>query len=78
MAVGFLDPFVAHFGRTPTVNAEGLDRIGGPHRKGLGETHLYLPSDRHGSSAFAVGMLRCGMVAYQACDELVAVGFGDV
>ena len=36
----------------------GLDRIGGWHRKGLGETCLQVPSDRHGSSAIAVGMLR--------------------
>ena len=28
------------FGGTPTANAEGLDRIGGWHRKGLSETRL--------------------------------------
>ena len=36
----------------------GLDRIGGWHREGLGETRLLVPLDRHGFSAFAVGMLR--------------------
>ena len=30
--------FGATFRRMPTANAEGLDRIGGWHRKGLGET----------------------------------------
>ena len=42
----------------PTANAEGLVRIGWRHRKGLGDTRLQAPSDRHGSSALAVGMLR--------------------
>ena len=34
------DLFLATFRRMPTANAEGLDRVGGQHRKGLGETHL--------------------------------------
>ena len=42
----------------PTATAGGLDRIGGWHRKALGETCLQVPSDRHGSSALAVGALR--------------------
>ena len=41
--------------RTP----RGLHRFfGGWHRKGLGETRPSAPSDRHGSPAFAVRMLR--------------------
>ena len=36
----------------------GLRRIQGKHRKGLDEAHLYVPSDRCSSSAFAVGILR--------------------
>ena len=47
------------------MNAEGLDRIGGWHRKGLGETRLGVPSDQHGSLASAVGMLQ-RFVGYRA------------
>ena len=36
----------------------GLQGIEGQHRKGLDGAHLYLPSDRCSSSAFAIGMLR--------------------
>ena len=36
----------------------GLDRIGGERRKGLGETRLQAPSDRHRPSAIAVGVRR--------------------
>ena len=57
-AIGLLFFFLADFGRVPTANAEGLDRVGGWRGKSLGETRLEAPSDRHGSSAFAVGMLR--------------------
>ena len=32
-----IDLFLTAFRRTP--NGEGLDQIGGQHRKGLGETH---------------------------------------
>ena len=32
--------FLTTFRRTPTANAEGLDRIGGQRRKGLGEARL--------------------------------------
>ena len=39
-------------------NRRGLDRTGGWRRKALVETHLLVPSDRHRSLAFAVGMLR--------------------
>ena len=31
--------FLTTFRRTPTANAEGLDRIGGQHRKGLERSH---------------------------------------
>ena len=41
--------FLAKLRRMPTANAEG---------KVSGQTRLSVPSDRHGSSAFAVGMLR--------------------
>ena len=50
--------FEQTFRRMPTAIAEGLHRVGGQHRKGLGETRLWAPSHRHGSSAIAVGMLR--------------------
>ena len=50
--------FLASFRRTPAANAEGLDQIGGQHRRGLTETRPWAPSDRHGSSAIAVGMRR--------------------
>ena len=33
-------------------------RVGGVGKKGLGETRIEAPSDRYGSSAFAVGVLR--------------------
>ena len=36
----------------------GLNQIGWRHRKGLGETRPEMPSNRHGSSALSVGMLR--------------------
>ena len=52
------DLFLTTLRRAPTANAEGLDPVGGWHRQGLGETRLQAPSDRYGSSAFAVGMLR--------------------
>ena len=42
----------------PTANAEGSIGSEGQRRKGLGETRLDVPPDGHGSSAFAVGMLR--------------------
>ena len=35
----------------------GLHQIGGGRRRGLGQTRLWVPSDRHASSAFAAGML---------------------
>ena len=34
------DLFLATVRRMPTAKAEGLDRIGGRHRKGLGEARL--------------------------------------
>ena len=52
------DRFLTTFRRMPTANAEGLDRVGGWRSKGLGQTRLWVRSDRHGSSAFAVSMLR--------------------
>ena len=38
--------FLLTFRGTPTANADGVDRIGGWHRKGLGETRLWAPSER--------------------------------
>ena len=35
--------FRTTFRRMPTAHAEGLDRIGARHRKGLGETRLWAP-----------------------------------
>ena len=34
------DLFLATLRRVPTANAEGLARVGGQHRKGLGEARL--------------------------------------
>ena len=39
------------------MSMANAEKFGGWHRKGLGED-LYVPSDRHGSAAFAVGMRR--------------------
>ena len=51
--------FLATARRVPTANAEGatLDRRVASESS-LGETRLWAPSDRHGCSAFAVGVLR--------------------
>ena len=38
--VPVVELFLTSFRGTPTANAEGLDRIGGWHPKGLGETRL--------------------------------------
>ena len=49
-----VDLFLATF----SAHADGWIGSEGWHRRGLGETRLWVPSGRHGSSAFAVGMLR--------------------
>ena len=53
------DLFLATLRRTPTANAEGQVGIGGWHQKAIGgDASSPHPSDRHGPSAFAVGVLR--------------------
>ena len=41
--------FLDLFGACRRAHAEGLDRVGGERREGLGETRLQVPSERHGS-----------------------------